>query len=36
MPVSTVRTEISAIKENANGKRLILQKTLWRNLVNNG
>ena len=34
--VSIVKTETSAIREKVNGKRLILQKIIWRSLVRNG
>ena len=36
MHVSIVKTETSAIREKVNGKRLILQKIIWRSLVRNG
>ena len=36
MPVSIVKTETNVIKAKANGKRLILQKIIWRSPVRNG
>ena len=36
MHVSIVKTETSAIREKVNGKRLILQKIIWRSHVRNG
>ena len=35
MHVSIVKTETSVIREKVNGKRLILQKIIWRSPVRN-
>lgn len=36
MRVSIARTEINVTREKASGKKLILQKISWRNLVKTG
>ena len=36
MRVSIARTEINVTREQASGKKLILQKISWRNLVKTG
>lgn len=36
MRADTAKTEINATREKVNGKRLILQKTVWRSLAGTG